>query len=59
MSKALQECGKLSGPNQRVQIDESLFRGKRKYHRGRLLLGDLDIENASDSEARKKILDVG
>ena len=28
-----------------VQIDESLFRGKRKYHRARLLLGNRDNNN--------------
>ncbi|EEC12555.1 hypothetical protein IscW_ISCW024560, partial [Ixodes scapularis] len=30
----------LGGVGQVVQVDESLFRGKRKYNRGRLLAGD-------------------
>lgn len=43
---------KIGGLNKRVQIDESLFRGKRKYNRGRLLLGDLDVESAADRAVR-------
>lgn len=45
---------KIGGVGVRVQIDESLFRGRRKYHRGRLLLGDLDIETSEDSFSRRR-----
>lgn len=48
MMKNRNEQPKMGGIGRRVQIDESLFRGRRKYHRGRLLLGDLDAENNDD-----------
>ena len=35
----------MSGIGELLQIDESFFRGKRKYHRGRLLLGIRDNSN--------------
>ena len=45
---------KMGGIGKRIQIDESLFRGRRKYHRGRMLLGDLDIETAADRCSRRE-----
>jgi hypothetical protein len=45
---------KLCGVGTRVQVDESLFRGRRKYNRGRLLCGDLDAETADDKIFRGK-----
>jgi hypothetical protein len=38
----------LGGVGRRVTVDECLFRGRRKYHRGRFLLGDVDAENEAD-----------
>lgn len=34
-------------------IYESLFRSKRKYHRGRLLLGGVNSENVNAIESRR------
>jgi len=34
--------------NKFVQIEESLLRGKKKYNRGRILLGDLRSANLKD-----------
>ena len=39
----------MGGIGEVVQIDESLFRGKRKYHRGRLLLGNRDNNNNNNN----------
>ena len=39
------ERSKIGGVGTRVKIDECLFWGSRKYHRGIFLLGYLDIEN--------------
>lgn len=30
----------MDGPGYTIQIDESLFSGRRKFSRGRLLIGD-------------------
>ena len=45
----------MGGPNECVQIDKSLLRGKRKYNRRRILLGDhrgahLTDDDSSDSD---------
>ena len=40
----------MGGIGEVVQIDESLFRGKRKYHRGRLLLGNRDNDNNNNKQ---------
>jgi len=34
----------IGGAGETIQIDESLLRGKRKYNRGRILLGDRRAE---------------
>ena len=41
----LNDASQMGGIGQLVQIDESLFRGKRKYHRARLLLANRDNNN--------------
>lgn len=38
--RALNDAPQMGGPGETVQIDESLMRGRRKYNRGRLLLGN-------------------
>jgi hypothetical protein len=38
----------MGGIGKIVQIDESLFRGKRKYNRGRLLLGNTNVNNVNN-----------
>ncbi|XP_022171083.1 uncharacterized protein LOC111034262 [Myzus persicae] len=40
---------KMGGQNIVVQMDESLLRGRRKYNRGRLLLGDGRHEQVQDN----------
>ncbi len=44
ITKYLNSREKLGGVDKVIQIDESLFRGKRKYNRGRLLLGESLIQ---------------
>jgi hypothetical protein len=39
----------MGGIGKIVQIDESLFRGKRKYNRGRLLLGNTNVNNVNNN----------
>ncbi|KAF4530357.1 hypothetical protein B566_EDAN018488, partial [Ephemera danica] len=41
---------KMGGPGKILQIDECLLRGKRKYNRGRLLLGDNRARNDERDE---------
>ncbi|CAF3700217.1 unnamed protein product [Rotaria socialis] len=43
--EAFNDATQMGGVGKIVQIDESLFRGKRKYNRGRLLLGNLNNNN--------------
>ncbi|CAF1030333.1 unnamed protein product [Rotaria sordida] len=45
----------MGGIGEVVQIDESLFRGKRKYHRGRLLLGDRPVNISSSSSDESNV----
>ena len=42
-----------------MQIDESLFRGRRKYNRGRLLLGNLNDKNENNVQIRREIMKIG
>lgn len=47
--EAMLSAPAMGGKGFSIQIDESLFRGKRKYNRGRLLLGNKKpIESLSD-----------
>ncbi|XP_026815344.1 uncharacterized protein LOC113555179 [Rhopalosiphum maidis] len=41
----------MGGSNECVQIDDSLLRGKRKYNRGRILLGDHRGANLTDDDS--------
>ncbi|CAF4606388.1 unnamed protein product [Rotaria socialis] len=43
--EAFNDATQMGGVGKIVQIDESLFRDKRKYNRGRLLLGSLNNNN--------------
>ncbi|CAF1523969.1 unnamed protein product, partial [Rotaria sordida] len=45
----LDDAPQMGGIGEVVQIDESIFRGKRKYHRGRLLLGDSNVNNVNNA----------
>lgn len=38
--RELNDAAPMAGPGENVQIDETLLRGKRKYNRGRILLGN-------------------
>jgi len=46
---------KMDGPDEVIQIDKSLLRGRSKYHRGQILLDDQSAENIiSDSDSDKE-----
>ena len=45
----------MGGPGYSIQIDESLFRGTRKYNRVRLLKGDLRPDGPSIKKMRKRL----
>ncbi|XP_050065799.1 uncharacterized protein LOC126554818 [Aphis gossypii] len=44
--------GKMGGKGLIVQIDESIFQGKRKYNRGRLRLGDCKPVDNEDTDGK-------
>jgi hypothetical protein len=44
---------KLSGKNVVVQIDESLFKGKRKYNRGRLRCCDIRPREVTENDSNE------
>lgn len=44
----------MGGPGFELQIDESLFQGKRKYHRGRLLMGDKKTQESDPNNPNEK-----
>ena len=44
----------LGSIGKRILIDESLFHGRRKYHRDRLQLCDFNTENKSEKCARRR-----
>jgi hypothetical protein len=44
--ESMNESQPMGGPGYRIQIDESLFQGKRKNNKGRLLKSDVNSKNS-------------
>lgn len=54
MTREIWNRPKIGSVGRKVQIDESLFRRRRKYHCGRYLLGDVDADNNVDATFRRR-----
>lgn len=50
VAEQFKKRGKMGGKGLIVQIDESIFQGKRKYNRGRLRLGDCKPVDNEDTD---------